>query len=174
MLAKKERILWLAAIVISIIATYVVTTSTRDARTAIYSSSTPQSGASDIEREADQWFNNATFGPIPTRYSYKPYTNLDTPRLIYEGAVKRDAPWTNYPEQIALYVFRAPPEVEGYAPNVVRVYFAERNANIAAVIITDVSLIGLGAQETRIDFVKVNSRWKIVWAGDRSVSASYP
>jgi hypothetical protein len=174
MLAKKERIFWLAVIAISIIATFVVTALTRAAPKTIHVSVTPQSAATDTEREADQWFNNATFGPMPTRYSYTPYTNLDAPRLIYEGALKQGAPWANYPEQIALYVFRAPPEVEGYAPNAVRVYYGERNANIAVVIITDVSAIGLGARETRIDFVKVDSRWKIVWAGDRSVSASYP
>src|SRR5574340_408834 len=173
MLAKKERIAWLAVVVISVIATYVITTISRAAPEQAAVPVTTQSGASDIEQEADQWFKSATFGPIPTRYSYTAYKNLDTPRLIYEDAVQQGVPWVNYPEQIALYIFRAPPEVEGYAPNAVRVYYAERNPNIAAVIITDASLIGLGARETRIDFVKVNSRWNIVWAGDRSISAIY-
>ncbi len=173
MLAKRERIIWLAAIVTSMVVTYVLTISNGVPPKSTYVSATLQSSPSQIEHEADQWFSN-TDGPMPPRYVYSSVENLDAPRLLYESGLKQGAPWANYPEQIALYTFRAPPEIEGYAPSAISVYYGERNANMAGVIITDIRPFSLGAYETRIDFVKVNNRWSMVWAGDRSISPRYP
>ena len=177
MLSKSERIFWLAITVTSVIVTYGVTRALSISDKSAYVPTAPQTTTSDIGQEAQQWFN-ASLGPVPARFLYTPMTSLDTPRLIYESGIRQGSPWVNYPEQIALYTFRPPPEIEGYAPSAISVYFGNhngiRNGNLAAVIITDISPAGVGADETRIDFVKVNNRWNIVWAGDRSISLRYP
>ena len=87
--------------------------------------------------------------PIPSREKYTQWTNIEAPLQIYQEEIKRKSSWINYPEQIALRVFYAPPEVEGFVPNKVSIYYY--NTNIVTVT---VAVSGIySTSEQRFDFV---------------------
>jgi hypothetical protein len=159
-------------VAISIIFTFTVTSKlTTDSENKGNTSTTPNA-LTDIEQEAEQWFTASlswpisNYPPLPERYRYTEWQDIDTPRTIYQGYLEKGEPWTNYPEQIALRVFYPPPEIEGFVPDKVNIYYY--NADIVAV--TVVLLSPSRISERRFDFVKVDDVWKFVWVGDRFIS----
>ena len=166
MISQRERIIWIFAILISVISTFLVTSKSivlpqrKNSNTAFVTPS------ADIEKEADQWFISSN-SPMPRRDFYTELKSYD-PLLIYQSAVESKETWINYPEQIAWRAFLPPPEIEGFVPTQISIYFY--NTDIQSVLITLISRAGIGATENRTDFVKVHSVWKIVWAGQRSIT----
>jgi hypothetical protein len=167
---SRERIIWIVAICVAIIATFLITNKLALISPQAHLNETqPTKQLTDREQEAEAWFSGSTYQvsrqpPIPARRQYNQLENMD-PLLIYQDAIKQNQPWINYPEQIALRAFFPPPEIEGFTPSSVNIYYY--NANV--VTVTVVFLGPYGAGDRRFDFVKTNDVWKIVWVGDRSI-----
>jgi hypothetical protein len=168
---KRERIAWVLTICVAIIATFLMTNKFASMSLQNYSSELqPTQQLTDIEQEAETWFSDSTYlalrqPPIPARDQYTQDKYTDGPLLIYQNAIKQNQPWINYPEQIALRTFYPPPEIEGFVPSSVNIYYY--NANI--VTVTVITLGPYRTSEERFDFVKVDNVWKIVWVGNRSI-----
>ncbi len=164
MLTKKERMVWILAILIAIMSTFFITSklTTTSQNT---NGDVPTKVFTDIEQEANHWFTSND-SLIPRRDVFTQWDNIDAPLQIYQGYIEQGAPWVNYPEQIALRVFYPPPEVEGFVPDKVNIYFHNADIAIVTIIVTSQS----GANERRFDFVRVDNIWKIVWLGERSIS----
>ncbi len=163
--AKKERMAWILITLAAIFSTYMIMSKLYGSPQNQIGNSSPTATPSGIEQEADQWFTSDE-SHIPGRRFYTEITNPG-PLLIYQDALEHKEPWTDYPEQIALRSFLPPPEIEGFVPSQTCIYF--HDANIESVIITVISPAGLGAMEDRVDFVRVDNNWKIVWSGQRSI-----
>jgi len=165
MLSKRERMIWVIAILITIVSTFFITS-----KLAIASqnknSEVPTKVSIDIEQEANRWFTSSD-SVLPRRDLFTQWENIDTPLLIYQGYIEQGAPWIDYPERIALRIFYPPPEVEGFVPDKVNIYYY--NADVVTVRVVLSSLYQ--ANERRFDFIKVDNIWKIVWVGERSISA---
>lgn len=171
MVSPKERIVWIFVILIAVVSTFLITSKSIVAPQSKNSNIASATPSTDVEKEADQWFTSLSPSPvskappIPSREKYTQRTNIDAPLQIYQEEIKRNSPWINYPEQIVLRVFYPPPEVEGFVPGKVSIYYY--NTNIVTVT---VAVSGpYGASEERFDFVKVDNIWKIVWVGERSI-----
>jgi hypothetical protein len=168
----KERLFWILAIFVAVIATFLITNKLVSTSSQVHSSELqPTRQPTDIEQEADAWFSDSTYQvsrqpPIPARRQYIQLENIDAPSMIYQDAIKQNQPWINYPEQIALRAFYPPAEVEGFVPSSVNIYYYS-----ADVVTVTVGFFGpYGASERRFDFVKTNDVWKIVWVGNRSIA----
>lgn len=170
-MSSKERIVWGLAICIAIIFTFLITNKLALMPSQFQASELqPIKQFTDIEQEADAWFSDSAYQisrqpPIPARQQYIQVENIDIPLSIYQDAINQNQPWINYPEQIALRAFYPPPEVEGFVPSSVNIYYY----NASIVTVTVVFLSPYGAGERRFDFVKVDNVWKIVWVGDHSI-----
>jgi hypothetical protein len=166
MISKKERMVWIFIILIAVVSTFLITSKSivipRNNIGNLSSTVTP----TGIEQEADQWFTSR-YSPMPRRDFYTQRINIDNYLLIYQSDIERKKPWISYPEQIVLRSFYPPPEIEGYVPNKVSIYFY--NSSIESILITEIYGSGLGARESRFDFIEVDKIWKIVWVGERSI-----
>ena len=116
----------------------------------------------DIEQEAEQWFESG----IPERYKYDQWKDISAPLMIYQGYIEEGASWINYPEQIVLRAFYPPPELEGFVPDEVNIYYYNSDVVIVTVMILSPSRVS----ERRFDMVRVDNVWKIVWVGERSIN----
>lgn len=169
---SRERIIWIVAICVAIIATFLITNKLALISPQAHLNETqPTKQLTDREQEAEAWFSGSTYQvsrqpPFPARRQYIQWENIDAPLLIYQDAIEQDQPWVNYPEQIALRAFYPPPEVEGFVPASVNIYYYSAN-----IVTVTVDFLGpYEASDRRFDFVKVDNVWKIVWVGNRSIS----
>jgi hypothetical protein len=162
--ASKERTVWLVVTLFLVILTYLVTRWASLPWDGSPGNCPTLTADADIEQAANQWFNS-TDSPMPKRDLYQQWKDISAELLVYNGEAKQETLWTHYPEQIALRVFYAPPEIDGFIPNQVNLYYCYA-------VITTVTVLVKGIQitsERRFDFVKPDGIWKIVWVGERTV-----
>jgi len=164
MLSDKERIVWSSAILIAIISTFLITSKTIIGSKNVNIQATPTKALSSIEEEANHWFESSDL-PIPRRDMFTQWDNIDAPLQIYQGYLEQGTSWANYPEQIALRVFYQHPEVEGFVPDKVNIYFHDSNTVIVTIIVNS----EFGANERRFDFFRTDNIWRIVWVGERTI-----
>jgi hypothetical protein len=172
MLSKRERAVWISAIMIAISLNFFLTSNLQKPLQDLNNEGSTPEAFTDIEKEAEQWFTSdiqwpsPTYPPLPKRYRYTQWENIEAPLTIYQGYVERDEPWIKYPEQIVLKVFFPPPEIEGFVPDKVSIYYYNKDIVIIKVMLASPYKM----TEMRFDLVRVDNIWKIVWVGERSIS----